>query len=78
MKKLDRESDGDLPKQSSTLSDWRFFAFRNLGQDSGAFAYLDQLCRDFGVDYVIELSPESFLMHIALVQSSKGENIENR
>ena len=65
MNDLDRESDGELPKMGANLSDWRWFALRNLEQVH--FEYLDKLCQDFGVDYEVEQSPEVFLAHIAVV-----------
>ena len=65
MNDLDRESDGELPKMGANLSDWRWFALRNLEQVH--FEYLDKLCQDFVVDWEVEQSPEVFLAHVAMV-----------
>ena len=65
MNPLDRESDGELPKAGAALSDWRWFAFRNL--EKVHFEYLESLCQAFGGDWVVEQSPEVFLDHVAVV-----------
>ncbi len=65
MSELDRDQDGELPKRGATLSDWRFFAFQNL--DRVHFEYLDKLCKDFGVDYVVDQDSNIFLQHVGWV-----------
>jgi hypothetical protein len=63
----DRETDGDLPPLNSTLSDWRWFVFRNIGPDSEAHQYLEELCEKFGADYLVEQEPLVFLNHVGWV-----------
>ena len=65
MNDLAREEDGELPRVGATSSDWRWFAFRNLGQVH--FDYLDQLCKKFGADWVVDQEPSVFLSHVAMV-----------
>lgn len=67
MNNLDHTSDGDLPSQGSTLGDWRFFVFRNIGPDTTACAYIETLCEKFGPEYEIDLEPIKFLEHIGMV-----------
>ena len=67
MSELDQEKDFNLPPCFATLSDWRWFAGRNLGMDSAAYAYLERLCQEHGPDYEIELEPSAFLLHIGMV-----------
>lgn len=67
MSDLDRPEDFDLPPCFATLADWRWFTARNLGMDSEAFAYLERLCHEHGPDYVVEVEPSAFLLHVGMV-----------
>ena len=59
--------DDHFPLPGSDLSDWRWFIAHLLGVHSPHFKYLDRLCREHGVGYVIEMDSDLFLDHIARV-----------
>jgi len=66
----DNELDGELPKPNSTLSEWRWFAFRNIGDE--AFEYMDLLCKRFGNDYEVEQDSLTFLNHLGWVSYTEN------